>query len=281
MRGADASHGRWDLLVTPWHLDEQIERFPVPAGSSVLAGPPDAPASEIDRLIGRYRDTARAVAQSERPLVLAGDCLTSLGVVTGLQRRYRDLSVIWLDAHGDFNTPAISVSGYLAGMSLAMLTGRAPEPICEPLGLRAVSDEHAVLIGARELDPAEREALQASRVRRVAANPDAVRSALNERAAGDVYLHLDVDIIDGASAPGLRFPTADGPALSVVEECLAQIVDVTRPIAACIVCAWTPECIGEEPTRRAITRLAAMIGAELQWSSPGGSKRSRVRRTRR
>ena len=110
-------------------------------------------------------------------------------------------------------------------MSLAMLTGRAPEPICEALGLRPVPDEHAVLMDARDLDPAERDALEASRVRRLAADPHAVRAALNDLSAGDVYLHIDVDIIDGEELPGLRFPAAAGPSFSVVEECLAQIVD--------------------------------------------------------
>jgi hypothetical protein len=57
------------------------------------------------------------------------------GVVAGLQRRYGEVAVVWLDAHGDFNTPAISTSGYLGGMALAMLTGRAPEPDGDALGL--------------------------------------------------------------------------------------------------------------------------------------------------
>jgi len=83
------------------------------------------------------------VAEVDRPLVLAGDCLTSLALVAGLQRRHRDISLAWLDAHGDFNTPGISASGYLAGMSLAMLTGRAPEAISERLGLRPVPDLRA------------------------------------------------------------------------------------------------------------------------------------------
>ena len=268
--GSGKAQRGWDVLVSPWHLDEQIEAFPVPAGAIALAGPPDPAASELDRLTGRYRDVADAVAQADRPLVLAGDCLTALGLVAGLQRRHRDLSLIWLDAHGDFNTPAITVSGYLAGMSLAMLTGRAPEPICERLGLRPVPDEHAVLIDARDLDPAERDALEASRVRRLAADPHAVRGALNDLSAGDVYLHIDVDIIDGEELPGLRFPAAAGPSFSVVEECLAQIVDAAPPIGACIACAWTPDRIGDESTRRAITRLAAVIGAELQWSAGRG-----------
>jgi arginase len=197
--------------------------------------------------------------------LLAGDCLTSLGLVAGLQRQHHNISVIWLDAHGDFNTPAISASGYLAGMSLAMLTGRAPELICEGLGLRPVPDEQAVLIDGRDLDPAERDALEASRVQRLAADPGAIRSALNDLPLAAVYLHVDVDIIDSEDLPGLRFPTDDGPSFSVVEECLAQIVAAAPPIAASIACAWASDRIGDESTRRGITRLAGAIGAELHW----------------
>jgi len=255
--------------VSPWHLNERIDEFPAPAGAVALVGPQDPAAGELDRLAGRFREAADVVALADRPLVLAGDCLTALGLAAGLQDRQRDLSVIWLDAHGDFNTPAISVSGYLAGMSLAMLTGRAPWLICDRLGMRAVPDERAVLIGVRDLDPAERDALDASRVRRVAPDPDAVRSALNELSPGGVYLHIDVDIIDGEDLPGLKFPAAAGPSFAVVEQCLAQIVEVAPPIAACIACAWTAEQIGEESTRRAVTRLAAVIGADLHWPTDG------------
>jgi len=258
--------------VSPWHLDEKIEGFPVPAGAITFTGPVDRAAGEVERIVGRYRDIADAVAESDRPLVLAGDCLTALGLVAGLQRRHRELSVIWLDGHGDFNTPAISVSGYLAGMSLAMLTGRAPEPICERLGLRPVPDEQAVLIGARDLDPAERDALEASRVRRLAADPDAVRGAVRgavSQSSGEIYLHVDIDIVDGEDLPGLKFPAGGGPSFALVEECLAQIVDAVPPRAASISCAWTPDRIGDESTRLAITRLAAAIGAELEWSADG------------
>jgi arginase len=258
--------------VSPWHLDERIEGFPVPEGAIGLARPRDRSVSELSGLIDRFREAADAVARVNRPLVLAGDCLTALGLVAGLQRRHRDVTLVWFDAHGDFNTPAISVSGYLAGMSLAMLCGRAPEPICERLGLRPVPDEHAVLIGARDLDPAERDALEASRVLRLAADPDVVRSALTELSAGNVYLHVDVDIVDSEDLPGLRFPTDGGPSLSVVEECLAQIVDAAPPIAACIACAWAPDRIADASTRRAITRLAAVIGAELEWAADGDGR---------
>jgi arginase len=271
MNRPHTAHHGWDLLVSPWHLDERIEGFPVPAGAVTFTGSVDPAASEVDRMTRRYRDIADAVARSDRPLVLAGDCLTALGLVAGLQRRHSDLSLIWLDAHGDFNTPAISVSGYLAGMSLAMLTGRAPEPICERLELRPVPDEHAVLIGARDLDPAERDALDESRVRRLAAYPEAVRGAVSQSSA-EIYVHVDVDIIDGEGLPGLKFPAGEGPSFSLVEECLAHIVDAVPPIAASISCAWTPDRIADESTRRAIARLAAAIGAELEWSAEGAGR---------
>lgn len=113
-------------------------------------------------------------------------------------------------------------------MSLAAATGRVPQLVGEPVGLRAVPDERCLLIGARDLDPAEGDALAVSRVKRVAAEPDALRAALQKQSPMDVYLHLDVDIVDGSDLPGLRFPAPDGPTFSVVEDCLAQIVDCTH-----------------------------------------------------
>lgn len=131
-------------------------------------------------------------------------------------------------------------------------------------------DQNAVLIGARDLDPAESAALEASRVVRLAADP--VRcDALPQLSAGDVYLHVDVDVIDDGDLPGLRFPTGAGPSFSVVEECLAQIVDAAPPSAACVACAWTPDRIAEA-TVRAITRLACVIGAELDWSAASAGR---------
>ena len=165
-------------------------------------------------------------------MLLSGDCPAALGAVAGLQRRYQDVAVVWLDAHGDFNTPAITISGYLGGMPLAMLSGRAPELFCDALGLRPVADTSVVLADARDLDPAERDALAASQVRRVPADPAAITSALDGLGRTPVYLHLDVDVIDSAQLPGLRFPSGPGPSVAQIEECLAAVratADVEPP----------------------------------------------------
>jgi arginase len=267
MKASETVRGSWDLFVSPLHLDELLDGFPVPVGAVMSASQPDPAGGQIDWITSRYLTAVQTIAQADRPLVLAGDCLSSLATVAGLQRRNRDVSVIWLDAHGDFNTPAISTSGYLAGMSLAMLTGRAFELIGQPIGLRPVPDERVVLVDARDLDPAERDLLDASRIRRVAADPRAVRDATAELSASDIYVHLDVDIIDSRQVPGLRWDAGAGPSLSTIEDCLTDIVDVAPPVAACIACPWPSHLIAQASTRDVVSRLAAAIGAELRWTA--------------
>jgi arginase len=259
------SSDEWDVLVSPWHLDERLDRFPIPEHAITLAGPLPTTAGAEQAMLAHYRRTADATAGAQRPLVLSGDCLTAVGILAGMQHRHPDVAIVWLDAHGDFNTPQISTSGYLAGMSLAMLTGRSPAPFCEPLRLRPVPDDGVVLIDARDLDPAERDALETSQIVRVPADPRAARAALTRLSAPAVYLHIDVDIIDGDELRGLRFPTAAGPSLAQVEETLTTILTMVEPTAACIACAWSSQALGDPATRRVIQRIAATIGASLQW----------------
>jgi arginase len=188
-------------------------------------------------------------------------------MVAGLQRRHRDVAVVWLDAHGDFNTPAISTSGYLGGMSLALLTGRAPELFGDALGLRPVAETDAVLADARDLDPAERDALTASQVSRVPADPAAITSALAGLGRRPVFLHLDIDVVDSAQLPGLRFPSVPGPSVDQIEECLAAVAGAADMAAASIACAWLPDRVGDQAARETITRLTRALGADVAWAA--------------
>jgi arginase len=279
---ADHSGGGWDVLVTPWHLDEHIPAFPIPANVSETISPALPAGPALGRMTLRYQAVAEAAARAARPLLLSGDCPAALAVVAGLQRRHRDLTVVagqrrhrdlavvWLDAHGDFNTPAITISGYLGGMALALLTGQAPELFGDAVGLRPVADTHVVLADARDLDPAERGALTVSQVRRVPADPAAITSALDGLGRMPVYLHLDVDVIDSAQLPGLRFPSGPGPSVAQIEECLAAVCATGDVRAASIACAWLPDRVSDPATRETITRLAKALGADLAWSEPTG-----------
>ena len=267
---ADRSSADWDLIVTPWHLDEHIPAFPMPVNVTETICPALPSGPVPGRMTLLHQAVAGAVARAGRPLLLSGDCPAALGAVGGLQRRYRDVAVVWLDAHGDFNTPAITISGYLGGMPLAMLTGRAPGLFCDALGLRPVADTNVVLADARDLDPAERDALAASGVRRVSADPAAITSALGGLGRTPVYLHLDVDVIDSAQLPGLRFPAGPGPSVSQIGECLAAVCAAADVKAACIACAWLPDRVSDQTTRETITRFARALGADLAWHEPAG-----------
>jgi arginase len=212
-----------------------------------------------------HRAVADAVAGAARPLLLSGDCPAGLAVSAGLQRRHPEIAVVWLDAHGDFNTPDITISGYLGGMPVAMLTGRAPELFADPLGLRPVPERNIVLADARDLDPAERDALAASLVRRIPATVDAFLAAVSELRDLPVYLHVDVDIMDSTEVPGLRFPAGPGPAPGDVENCLTAVTATANVVAASIACAWLPGEVGRPPAREAIARLAGALGTRLTW----------------
>jgi len=130
-----ADHGSgdgWDPIAIPWHLDEHIPAFPIPAGVTETICPA-LPAGPVPgRMTLLHQAIAGAVARAARPLLLSGDCPAALGAVAGLQRRYRDVAVVWLDAHGDFNTPAITISGYLGGMPLAMPLAMQTMSGCTP-----------------------------------------------------------------------------------------------------------------------------------------------------
>lgn len=140
---------------------------------------------------------------------------------------------------------------------------------------RAVADAVAgatrsdiVLAGARDLDPAERDALAASQVRRIPAAADAFPAALSPLRDLPIYLHVNVDILDSTEVPGLRFPTGSGPALADIEDCLTVITATADVVAASLACAWLPGQVGSPPARQAIARLAGALGARLTWA-PG------------
>jgi arginase len=261
--------GAWDLIVTPWHLDEHLSAFPIPDNATQVI-PPPLPQSPVPARMNRlHQAAADAVAQTARPLVLSGDCPTARAAVAPVQRHYQDLAVVWLDAHGDFNTPAISASGYIGGMALAMLTGRTPGLFEDSLGLQPIPDTSVVLADARDLDAAERDSLDASRVRRVSADPGSITAALGELGPTPVYLHLDIDVIDGAQLPGARFPSGPGPSVTQIEECLAAVCASADVRAAYIACAWLPDHVNDAATRDTISRLTRAIGAEPIWPEPG------------
>lgn len=225
-------------VAVPYHLDEYLPDIdlPVAADARITAELPDG--SPWDRMVCLYDQVAVAVAgivrRGGRPVVLSGDCTTSLGVVAGLQLGGLDPAIVWFDGHGDVQTLETTTSGYLGGMPLRMLVGYRPELMAQPLGLRPVAERRVALVDARDLDPPERSYLDQSEIRRLSVQ-DVSAETLPE---GPIYLHVDTDVVDPAELPGLRFPAPDGPSLHAVAAALRRVRDTGRVAALGLACTW-------------------------------------------
>ena len=141
------------------------------------------------------------------PTVVSGDCLVALGTLAGVQRAGVDAAMVWFDAHGDVHTLETTTSGYLGGLSLRLALGAHADLVAGPLGLEPLTPDRAVLVDARDLDPAEAAYLDTDGPARVAV--DALDAATLPD--GPLVLHVDVDVIDARELPGLLFPAPEGP----------------------------------------------------------------------
>jgi arginase len=169
------------------------------------------------------------------PLVLSGNCgPAAIGCVCGI----REVShIFWFDAHGDFNTPETTIGGFLDGMALATLTGRCWSQLAAGLaGFRPISENAVTLIGARDLDPLEANALAASGIRHLRASD--VQGQLSARSHADgpgaAYVHLDLDVLDPSAGLINSYSVAGGLTVSEVRETLAQIRRQTHVAAASV-----------------------------------------------
>ena len=244
------------VIGVPYHLDEYLPDLD-------LAPPPDqtitADLTQEDvwgRLAALYSAVGQAVAASasrgHRPVVVSGDCTTSLGTMAGLQQAGIDPSIVWLDAHGDVQTPETTASGYLGGMPLRLLAGYRPELIANRLSLRPVPEERIVLAGTRDLDPPEVEYLAGSRIHQC----EVAGIGAAPLADGPLYVHLDLDVISPDEVPGLRYPAPGGPFAEQVAGALRLLLDTRQVVAVGIACTWYP---GHSAADRIRPYLAAAL----------------------
>jgi arginase len=154
-----------------------------------------------------------AIADERRVLILSGNCgPAALSAVSAVNPR--TTGVVWFDAHGDFNTPDTSASGFLDGMSLAILTGRCWSALAAHFaGFEPVPEANIVLVGARDLDSLEATALSQSAITTIAPSKmDALAravEALTER-VDSIYVHLDVDVLDNSEGSANSYASAGG-----------------------------------------------------------------------
>lgn len=168
------------------------------------------------------------------PLALLGECTLAPAVTAGLRVLHPDLVLVWVDAHGDLNTPATTPSGFLGGMPFAILLGWCHEPLRKAAGVDPpLPEERASLVGARDLDPGERDSIAASQL--VVA--DDIAGALAALPAGaPVHLHLDGDVLDPDDAPGVDFPALGGWSGERLDTEMAALAATGRVVGVSVCC---------------------------------------------
>ncbi len=193
---------------------------------------PEASVVEEDSL--QAQTLAIASDLPKRPLVLGGCCCSHVGAVEGLAARHDRLGVIWLDAHGDLNTPATSPSGNEWGMPLRMLIDGG-----------AIDAQGVALIGARNLDPPETEFIASRGIQDTA---EAVLDRVDR-----VYVALDCDVFE-PSQLAVFMPEPGGPTLADVEKLLCGLRDRGVVVGAGLT-GLAPDPANVEPLERLCTAL--------------------------
>lgn len=189
-----------------------------------------------------------AIERGSFPVVLAGNCLNSVGVVAGTAS---DLGVIWFDSHGDFSTTERSLSGFLDGMGLSVLTGTGWDALRETVpGYRSVPEENVVHVGMRDAWDHEVERLDESKIAvvppaEIGTGLEPRLDALRKRVA-EVYLHLDLDVLDRSEGMVNMYSTEGGPSAADVAAAIGAIGERFR-IRAAALTAYDP---GVDPEGR-------------------------------
>jgi arginase len=243
--------------------------------SAVTIAPPQAASSEIAAIFEVNKllatEVRDAFGSGVFPIVLAGNCNHCLGAVSGVG--LAELGIVWFDAHGDFNSPDTSQSGFFDGMALHVATGNSWHALAGTIpGFRPVAERNVALAGVRDLDEAERAALDASSVVLVEESSlvsagiepglapplDAVSSRMR-----DVYVHVDLDVLDPKTAPINGYQPPGGLQVSQLVDAL-EMVGRRFQVRAATLASYDPACDPEGGGLNAGLEVLKVFG-DIGW----------------
>jgi len=212
---------------------------------------------------------AEMVAENERSgaltIGLLGNCNALMGMLGGYQHadpggRLLKVGLVWIDAHGDFNTPETTLSGMLGGMPVAVSAGLALQRLRRESHLETpISTDHILMVAVRDTDPEEEELIQTHKLARISTQDVRDRSqALHDgmqrlsELTDLIYVHVDMDVLDPREVQGHGLTVADGP---TSRELAAALTEMFRyPKVAGLGIASTP---AYEADPGELSRLAA------------------------
>jgi arginase len=218
IRYADLNH----KLRSLGHHVRDLGNLPVPQPESQPLGNPKLKYLEpIVRVCEELAGTVTSILQEgDFPLVLGGDHSIALGSVSGVAKVHKNIGIIWIDAHADFNTDETTPSGNIHGMILASLAGLGNSSLTDVGGWSPkVHTESIVIVGARDLDTGEKELLRTHSIHIFSMSDidqlgisEVMRQALTIAGQNNdgIHLSLDMDGLDPREAPGVGTPVRGG-----------------------------------------------------------------------
>jgi arginase len=212
-----------------------------------------------------------ACEQGYFPLILGAEDSVIMGIVEGLKQGIGEtIGLIYLDAHGDFNTPETTPSGLIGGMDVAILAGHGPELLTNIFGHKPqLREEQIAIFGARDLDPPEREMLKESKVHlytmdkvRELGPEHAMKEATERllRASRRIYVHIDIDVLDPNEIGATQLPAPDGLGLTECSNAL-RVVSQSGRLCGLAVMVFNAH---KDPNGKEATKLNQLIVNSLR-----------------
>ncbi len=218
-----------------------------------------------------YIEAQKAIEDEVFPIFLGGDHSASIGSIGGITHD-RNCGILWIDAHGDYNTPETSETCNIHGMALSILLGRGPQELVD-VGRRGakIQPENVVLIGVRDLDPVEKSNLKESGctiftmrdidelgMHRV------LRKALDQLARFErFHLSLDMDSIDPNEAPGVGTPVPGGLSYREAQLLMETICDSGKLLSLDIMETNPILDISNRTAQMAVSLTASLFGKSI------------------
>jgi arginase len=250
------------VILSPSFLDEALPELESLAKSDwIINNPALSDGKKQVRISVIHKSLAdfvsEAISVDARPVSIAGDCCTAIGVLAGLQYAGINPSLIWFDAHGDFNTWETTPSGFLGGMPLAMIVGKGDQSMPEAVNLSALPENQVILTDARDLDPGERKLVKESALVHLT-NVEAMLK--HPLFAGPIYVHFDTDVVSLRESPAHNYPAQGGPSSSVMQSVFSRLAQSEQVIAVSI-SSWNPKLDKDQKSENiSMSLLQTLIG---------------------
>jgi arginase len=178
---------------------------------------------------------SESISSGNFPIILGGDHSLGMGSIAGVSKHFKNLGVVWIDAHGDLNTHETTVTGNIHGMPLAASMGKGPDKLVNLFEHRVkVKDEHIVHIAGRDLDPGEIDLINNSKMKvfsmedvKTCGVDKVIIDSINylKDKVDAIHVSFDIDSIDSLFTPGTGTPVEDGLTIDEARKILVALAE--------------------------------------------------------